>query len=96
MLLVTGHFYLSLVILYWYMAVSNGLHTARLCLLGYWLVATYPRGICIISQGGYLRAGRTLGINTPSQCGISNSFPIHRWLNRVYIYFSESFILRRR
>jgi hypothetical protein len=53
---------------------------------------------CYISLGEmeYIHAGHTLGINKPSQCGISNSFPIHRLLTRVYVYFSHSFMMHQR
>jgi hypothetical protein len=90
--------YLSLDIVYLYVAVSNRLHTVRQCLLGYWLAAISPRGRCIIAHGEmeYIRAIHTLGINTPSQYGISNSFSIHWSFARVYIYFSHSFMMRRR
>jgi hypothetical protein len=44
----------------------------------------------------YVRASHALGINTPSQCGISNSFLIHRSVTRVNVYFSHSFMMRWR
>jgi hypothetical protein len=55
-------------------------------------------GRCIISQGGveYIRTRNALGINTPSQCVISNSSPIHQSITRVNVYFSHFFMMRWR
>jgi hypothetical protein len=44
----------------------------------------------------YLCAGLTLGINTPSQCGILNSFPIYWLFVGVDVNFAHFFMMRRR
>jgi hypothetical protein len=52
----------------------------------------------MVSQGEmeYVRASHALGINTPSQCIMSNSFPIHRLVTRVNVYFSYFLMIRWR
>jgi hypothetical protein len=45
---------------------------------------------------GYVCASLTLGINTPSQCGILNSFPIYWLFIGVDVHLSHSFMMRRR
>jgi hypothetical protein len=45
---------------------------------------------------GYLCAGLTGGINTPSQCGISNSFSIYQSFVGVDVNVAHSFMMRRR